>query len=230
MMLAFTFYTVHCSLRPLYAHDWKTTSSISKNTTRQQLLYRDVLLITHIRVLLSNSFQPILKHFRFVAPRIYLTNGRPFHLSTSILPTMDGDLIIHGDAEWDAMISQLREQNRENSKPDDCDYIVCGRKIPTASNGAEAFPNAYYRLKEAALRGDLALVKTIYEEEWLSETATGRFSNDDLYNVFCEALEAGRTPVVAFLKMYHSRNIILRLPFTRQWILYCEFLAVSRFC
>lgn len=112
---------------------------------------------------------------------------------------MDGDLIIHGDAEWDATISQLREQRRENSKPADSDYIVCGRKIPTASNGAEAFPDAYYRLKEAALRGDLALVKTIHEGEWITHTATGRFSNDDLYSVLCETLPAGRTPVAAFL-------------------------------
>jgi hypothetical protein len=112
---------------------------------------------------------------------------------------MEPDVIFHDAASWDATMSELRKQCDDPFKPDNSDYIVCGRAIPTASNGAEAFPDAYYRLKEAALRGDLTLVKTIYEKEWLSYTATGQFSNKDLYNVFCEALEARHTPVVAFL-------------------------------
>ena len=125
----------------------------------------------------------------------------------SILSTMEPEEIFHDAAAWDATISELRKQCDDPFKPDNSDYIVCGRTIPTASNGAQAFPDAYYRLKEAALRGDLALVKTIYEEEWLPHTATGQFSNKDLYNVFCEALKARHTPVVAFLL---SQNVPFR--------------------
>jgi hypothetical protein len=117
----------------------------------------------------------------------------------SILSTKEPEVIFHDAAAWDATISELRKQCDDPFKPDNSDYIVCGRTIPTASNSAQAFLDAYYRLKEAALRGDLALVKTIYEEEWLPHTATGQFSNKDLYNVFCEALKACHTPIVAFL-------------------------------
>ena len=112
---------------------------------------------------------------------------------------MEPEIIVHDAASWDALIAEMNKQRGDPFKPDNSDYIACGRTIPTASNGAQAFPNAYYTLKEAALRGDLALVKTIYEEEWLPYTATGQFSNKDLYYVFCEALKARHTPVVAFL-------------------------------
>lgn len=124
---------------------------------------------------------------------------------------MDPEVISHETAAWDTTISGLRKQCDDPFKPDNSDYIVCGRTIPTASNGAQAFPDAYYRLKKAALRDDLTLVETIYEEEWLPHTATSQFSNKDLYNVFCEALKARHTPVVAFLlsqnvpfRQYHS--------------------------
>jgi hypothetical protein len=115
------------------------------------------------------------------------------------MPIIEGNVVYHNEEEWAAFTSQLEEHRRQNFNPAEIDYLVCGRKMPTASNGAEAFPAAYYALKEAALRADLALVKKIYEEEWLSHTATGRFSNNDLYNVFCDTLSAGHAPVVAFL-------------------------------
>jgi hypothetical protein len=121
---------------------------------------------------------------------------------------MEGNLVVfHTDAERAAFNSQLEEQRRQNFNPAEEDYLFCGRKVPTANNGAEAFPDAFYALKEAALRGDLALVKTIYEKEWLSHTATGRFSNKDLFNIYNEALKAAHTPVAAFLL---SQNVPFR--------------------
>jgi len=64
-------------------------------------------------------------------------------------------------AERAAFIAQLREHQHQYP-PTETDYLFCGRKMPTDSNDAEAFPDAFYALKEAALHGEVALVKTIY--------------------------------------------------------------------
>lgn len=105
---------------------------------------------------------------------------------------------------WKAHIAELRKECAKNRKPHQEDYETCGRIMPTASNGAPAFPDCYHRLKEAALRGDLALVKTIYEEEWLPHTAISDFSSKDLHLISCEALRLRHTPVVAFLLSHNA--------------------------
>jgi hypothetical protein len=132
------------------------------------------------------------------------------------MPTTDGEVTVYNPTEWAAHLAYLA-QHRTNHTASDEDYIFCGRPIPSARNGADAFPAAFYALKEAALRGDLGLVMRVYEEDWLPLTMTtasttaddtadntatataGRFSNKDLFNVFLKAFDAGHTPVVAFL-------------------------------
>jgi hypothetical protein len=85
------------------------------------------------------------------------------------MPTIIGDVTIYDPAEWAEHIAHL-SQYRTIHTASDFDYIFSNRPIPTASNNAVAFPAAFYALKAAALRGDVALVTKIYEEDWLPHT------------------------------------------------------------
>lgn len=103
---------------------------------------------------------------------------------------------------WTALQSLgiLEGSQRRNglSTPPPMDHTGPDAGEDTASRRAEELPGEFFTLNDAAVRGDLELVKSIFESERLPNTPMERLQNDKFSPIMHRTLLEGRARVVAY--------------------------------
>jgi hypothetical protein len=99
----------------------------------------------------------------------------------------------------DSYQARASQQQEGLLTPPSFDYTPPITGGHTASTGVEELPEEFFRLKDAARRGELDIVQTIWETERLPNTPMERLSNESLNSVLHGAILEGRTHVATYL-------------------------------
>ena len=105
------------------------------------------------------------------------------------------------DPNWAALQTLgLEGARQENglSTPPPIDHADNGAGTVPASKRPEELPEEFLRLQDAAVRGDIDLVKSIFESERLPNTSMERMEDEQYVSVMHKALLKRRENVVAY--------------------------------